>query len=160
MKFSRFLLSATAAAAAAFTLAAAPASAAPSGASADSAALMQRLTAQGGKLNADSGWMRMPNGVDVSMTPMSFSDCPGGWVCLWQDGGYSGRMLKWSSPGTSIAHLSDYGFNDEMSSWANRGSRLARWWTDASFTGSSHDMPAGSSSAHGGGDSASSFKIY
>jgi Peptidase inhibitor family I36 len=160
MKFSRFLLSTVAASAAAFTLAVAPASAAPGGTSADSAALTQHLTAKGGKLSADGSWMSMPNGVDVSMTPMAFRDCPVGWVCLWKDGGFRGRMLKWSTPGTRIAHLSDYGFNDEMSSWANRGSRLARWWTDANYKGSHHNMPAGSSSAHGGGDTASSFKIY
>lgn len=160
MKLSRFLLSAVATSSAALTLAAAPVSAAPGSTAADSATLAQHLTAQGGKLSADGRWMSMPNGVEVSVTPMAFSNCPGGWVCLWKDGGYSGRMLKWSSPGTSIAHLSDYGFNDQMSSWANRGSRLARWWTDANFKGSRHDMRAHSSSAHGGGDTASSFKIY
>jgi hypothetical protein len=91
---------------------------------------------------------------------MAFGDCPGGWVCLWHDGGYSGRMLKWSDPGTRVPHLSDYGFNDQMSSWANRGSHLARWWTDADYNGTHHDMPAGTSEAHGGGDTASSFAIY
>ncbi|MEU0095087.1 peptidase inhibitor family I36 protein [Kribbella sp. NPDC006257] len=141
--------------AAAFSVALLPASAVSAQPS-----LTQKLTAQGGQLSADGRWMRMPGGVDVSMSPTVFGDCPSGWVCLWQDGSYSGRMLKWSSSGTSIAHLSDYGFNDEMSSWANRGSHLARWWTDASFNGTHHDMPAGSSAAHGGGDTASSLKIY
>ena len=141
--------------AAAFSVALLPASAVSAQPS-----LTQKLTAQGGQLSADGRWMRMPGDVDVSMSPTVFGDCPSGWVCLWQDGDYSGRMLKWSSSGTSIAHLSDYGFNDEMSSWANRGSHLARWWTDASFNGTRHDMPAGSSAAHGGGDTASSLKIY
>ena len=141
--------------AAAFSVALSPASAVSAQPS-----LTQKLTAQGGQLSADGRWMRMPGGVDVSMGPAVFGDCPSGWVCLWQDGSYSGRMLKWSASGTSIAHLSDYGFNDEMSSWANRGSHLARWWTDASFNGTRHDMPAGSSAAHGGGDTASSLKIY
>lgn len=155
MNKARIAMAVVATSAAAFSVALTPASAVSAQPS-----LTQKLTAQGGQLSADGRWMRMPGGVDVSMSPTAFGDCPSGWVCLWQDGSYSGRMLKWSASGTSIAHLSDYGFNDEMSSWANRGSRLARWWTDASFNGTHHDMPAGSSAAHGGGDTASSLKIY
>ncbi len=102
----------------------------------------------------------MPSGADVSVAPMSFSNCPPGWVCLWQDGGFSGRMLRWSDPGTKIPHLSDYGFNDEMSAWANRGPHSAAWWEDSSYHGTRHSMPAYSSAAHGGDDVASSLKIY
>ncbi|WP_112242298.1 peptidase inhibitor family I36 protein [Kribbella monticola] len=160
MTKTRITLALVAASAAAFTISLSPASATSGAASTGTAQLTQKLAAQGGQLSADGRWMRMPGGVDVSMSPAVFGDCPSGWVCLWQDGGYSGRMLKWSSSGTSIAHLSDYGFNDEMSSWANRGSHLARWWTDADFNGTHHDMPAGSTAAHGGGDTASSLKIY
>ncbi|WP_328610426.1 peptidase inhibitor family I36 protein [Amycolatopsis sp. NBC_00345] len=156
MKFVH-IAAAVAATTVAFAMAAGPASAATT---AGSAPLAQQLTARGGTVGADGQWVHMPDGTDVSVTPMSFSQCPSGWVCLWQDGNYGGRMLKWSSPGTSIAHLSDYGFNDEMSSWANRGTRLARWWVDANYKGTSHNMPADSSSAHGGDDQASSLKIY
>jgi peptidase inhibitor family I36 len=158
MNKAQIALAMLATSAAAFSIALSPASAA-SAPTSGPAQLTQNLAAQGGQLSADGRWMRMPGGAEVSMGPTALSDCPSGWVCLWQDGSYSGRMLKWSSSGTAIAHLSDYGFNDEMSSWANKGSHLARWWTDASYSGTRHDMPAGSSSAHGGGDSASSFKI-
>jgi hypothetical protein len=153
MKFIH-IAAAVAATTVAFAMTAVPA------ATAQAAPLTQQLTARGGTVSADGQWVHMPDGTDVSVTPMSFSQCPSGWVCLWQDGGYAGRMLKWSSPGTAVAHLSDYGFNDEMSSWANRGSHLARWWVDASYQGTSHNMAAGTSSAHGGDDQASSFKIY
>ncbi|MGW8850635.1 peptidase inhibitor family I36 protein [Streptomyces xiamenensis] len=46
--------------------------------------------------------------------PMASSDCPWGWVCLWELKSYSGRMLMWSQPGTK--NLGDWNFRDKASS--------------------------------------------
>lgn len=121
--------------------------------------LVPQLQALGGVESSDGSWMVMPDGTQESLAPMAFSDCTSGWVCLWKDGSYSGRMLKWSDSGTAVAHLSDYGFNDQMSSWANRGPHTAYWWVDANYGGDKHTMAAYTSAAHGGDDLASSLKI-
>ena len=41
-------------------------------------------------------------------------DCPGTWVCLWQDKNYTGRRLQWSAAGTK--KLADWDFRDKTTS--------------------------------------------
>jgi hypothetical protein len=45
------------------------------------------------------------------------SDCAYRWVCLWQDAAYTGRILRWSAPGTK--NLGDWNFRDKASSACN-----------------------------------------
>lgn len=53
------------------------------------------------------------------VSPASFNECPDGWVCLWKDINYEGRMLEFQTRG-EWQSLVPYGFNDEASSWRNR----------------------------------------
>ncbi|MGW7292373.1 peptidase inhibitor family I36 protein [Streptomyces xiamenensis] len=55
----------------------------------------------------------IPEG-DISIA--ASSDCPWGWVCLWEYKNYSssGRLLMWSQPGTK--NLGDWNFRDKASS--------------------------------------------
>jgi hypothetical protein len=98
--------------------------------------------------------------VQLSLTPMAFSDCPSGWLCLWQDSNYSGRMLKFHDAGY-WQNLTNYGFNDEMSSWRNRRGLDAKWSYDINGGGTRRCMDAGASaSSVNGNDEASSIKIF
>lgn len=97
-------------------------------------------------------------GVGVSA---SVADCRAGWICLYQDANYSGRMLHWSKPGTKLDHLRDYDFNDKMSSWVNNSRFDAMWYGDSSMGGQRHCIASFSRTAHvNPGDSASSFEIF
>lgn len=104
----------------------------------------------------------MPSGLQVSLVPMSLSDCPSNWLCLWADASYTGRMLRWSDPGTRD-DLSAYGFNDQMTSWANKTNYDGRWFYNAGFTGTTRCMQPHSSAINVGStdnDKASSIAIY
>jgi len=46
------------------------------------------------------------------------TDCPEGWVCLWQFAGAEGRRLQWSAKGTK--DLDDWGFRDRATGAMNR----------------------------------------
>ncbi|MHC3393004.1 peptidase inhibitor family I36 protein [Streptomyces lavendulocolor] len=52
------------------------------------------------------------------MSARAASDCPWGWVCVWEHYDYNskrkGRLLKWSEKGHK--ELSDWGFRDQISS--------------------------------------------
>lgn len=123
--------------------------------------LLPQLRAAGGRQVGNQ--MVMPNGSQVSVTPQAYSDCPSGWVCLWDQVGYAGRMLKWSSPGTRES-MGNYGFNDQMSSWANKtGSLDAKWFYDGIESGISRCMNPGTSSSNvgtGDNDKMSGLSIY
>lgn len=54
-----------------------------------------------------------------SATPFVFNDCPVGWVCLWENKEYAGRMLEFHDRGSWQA-LETYNFNNKTSAWANR----------------------------------------
>jgi hypothetical protein len=89
------------------------------------------------------------------------ADCGAGWICLFEDANYGGRVLRWSSPGTRIDHLRDYDFNDKLSSWVNNTDLDAMWYGDSSMGGQSHCIPSRSMSAHvNPGDSASSLSVF
>ncbi|NKI39736.1 peptidase inhibitor family I36 protein [Streptomyces physcomitrii] len=46
------------------------------------------------------------------------ASCPKGWVCLWEDAGYKGRMLKFSDE--YWHNLSNYSFDNKATSLWNR----------------------------------------
>ncbi|MFJ8982932.1 peptidase inhibitor family I36 protein [Streptomyces sp. NPDC102282] len=46
--------------------------------------------------------------------PTAFSDCPVGYVCLWENSNGGGRKLQWSASGTK--QLSNWDFRDKASS--------------------------------------------
>ncbi|MCX4512523.1 peptidase inhibitor family I36 protein [Streptomyces sp. NBC_01619] len=52
------------------------------------------------------------------MSTRAASDCPSGYVCVWEHYDYNtkraGRLLKWSANGHK--ELSDWGFRDQASS--------------------------------------------
>ncbi|WP_164479266.1 peptidase inhibitor family I36 protein [Nakamurella antarctica] len=124
--------------------------------------LIPQMEARGAILSPDGEWMTMPSGAAVSLTAKSFADCPSGWVCLFAQASWGGRMLKWSDPGTA-ADLSSFSFNDQMSSWANRGPYAAKWFYNAGFAGTSRCMQPYTSNSYVGSsdnDEASSFRIY
>lgn len=43
----------------------------------------------------EDGFIDFGNGLFLSIEPLSYSDCPSGWVCLFQDRDWSGRMLRY-----------------------------------------------------------------
>lgn len=124
--------------------------------------LLPDLYSRGGTLTADRKFIHMPDGTEVSLAPAALSDCPGGWVCLWSDASYTGRLLRWNAPGARV-NLSDIGFDHQMTSWANRGPYDARWFYNANSSGTTRCMNAGTNSANVGttdNDKASSLAIY
>ncbi|WP_437720498.1 peptidase inhibitor family I36 protein [Sorangium sp. So ce861] len=54
------------------------------------------------------------------------SDCPRGFVCLWEHVDYKGRMLRFKGSQGWINLGGAFGFNDKTSSWCNRTSRDAQ----------------------------------
>ena len=100
--------------------------------------------------------------VVLHVNPMAFSDCPAGWLCLWQDSGYSGRMLQFHDVTSYWQNLTDYGFNDAMSSWRNRASTDAKWSYDINGGGTQRCMASGASASSLGGDNdqASAIRIF
>ncbi|MFE1286700.1 peptidase inhibitor family I36 protein [Streptomyces sp. NPDC058751] len=54
-----------------------------------------------------------------------YTACPANTVCLWEDAGYKGRMLKFPTHATAkTRHLSEWGFRDKTSSaYVNRPQR-------------------------------------
>ncbi|MFI5529539.1 peptidase inhibitor family I36 protein [Kitasatospora sp. NPDC051853] len=108
-----------AAAAAAFALTAVPpASAAPS------VALPGVSAPVGSKLLGDE--IVAPDGSRLSVGPKLYDDCTSGWVCLYADANWGGRMLRFSD--YYKGNLKDWGFNDQMSSWRNNGGSVAKWF--------------------------------
>jgi hypothetical protein len=91
----------------------------------------------------------------------SFGECPDGWVCIWEDSNYEGRMLKFQDRGY-WQDLSVYGFNDKTSSWRNRINQDARLSEHAGGAGSLLCMQPNSSSSGVGqfNDLASSIRLY
>lgn len=127
-------------------IAPAPASAAPSdGAPSDVA----RLAALGIDITKyKPGWKIVGKEVHwekeqavLSLEPMLISDCPSGWVCLFEnvnfnDQNHDGRtdpgtrMLRFSATGRWL-YMATWNFNDKMSSWYNRRGLDARWYHNA-----------------------------
>lgn len=125
-------------------------------------AVLPALYATGGVPSADGKFVRTADGSEVSVAPASFADCPSGWVCLWSDASFTGRLLRWSNPGTRV-NLSDIGLNDQMTSWANRGPYDARWFYNPNSSGTTRCMNPGTSNANVGttdNDKASSLAVY
>src|SRR5690242_15012559 len=89
----------------------------------------------------------------------SFSDCPDGWVCIWEHTNYEGRMLKFQDRGY-WQDLSVYEFNDKTSSWRNRINQDARLSEHAGGGGDLLCMQPNSSSSGVGqfNDKASSIR--
>jgi Peptidase inhibitor family I36 len=59
----------------------------------------------------------------IHSSALASADCPSGWLCLYQDADFRGRMLKFRDD--QWQQLSGYGFNDATSSWKNRLGRTA-----------------------------------
>jgi hypothetical protein len=91
----------------------------------------------------------------------TFSECPDGWVCIWQHTNYEGRMLQFQDRGY-WQNLSVYEFNDKASSWRNRINQDARLSEHADGGGALLCMQPNSSSSSMGGfnDLASSIRLY
>ncbi len=100
--------------------------------------------------------------VLLNLGPMAFTDCPAGWLCLWQDSGYSGRMLQFQDVTSYWQNLTNYGFNDAMSSWRNRTATDAKWSCDINGGGTQRCMASGASASSLGGDNdqASAIRIF
>jgi hypothetical protein len=60
---------------------------------------------------------------NIHSSALASADCPAGWLCLYQDANFQGRMLKFRD--NQWQQLSGYGFNDKTSSWKNRLGRAA-----------------------------------
>lgn len=91
-----------------------------------------------------------------------FTDCPAGWVCLWEHSNYSGQMVAFSEC-CSWKNLSDVSFNNVMSSWRNRKAVDAKI---ADFAGGDGDRLCLNSWSSDGwigatwNDRASSIKVF
>ena len=59
---------------------------------------------------------------------LSASQCPSGWVCLFQDVGYNGRMVKNRQVTSHAQWLGT--FNDKASSWVNNSNHDALLYKD------------------------------
>jgi hypothetical protein len=95
------------------------------------------------------------------VTAASFSDCPDGWVCLWTDANYSGRMLQFQDRGL-WQNLTAWSFNDETSSWRNRTNDDAKLAQHLDGGGNQVCMQPNSSNSMltGFNDEATSIRIF
>jgi hypothetical protein len=95
------------------------------------------------------------------VTAASFGDCPDGWVCLWTDSNYSGRMLQFQDRG-SWQNLTAWSFNDEASSWRNRTNDDAKLAQNLEGGGNQVCMQPNSSNSMltGFNDEATSIRIF
>lgn len=111
----------------------------------------------------DSDTVEFEDGaVVLELGDLGYSDCPSGWLCLWEDEDYGGRMLQFQSTGY-WQNLTDYGFNDEMSSWRNRRANDSKWAWNTGGGGTVRCMDSGSSSSYvgsGDNDEASSIRNF
>lgn len=110
--------------------------------------------------------IRWGDSIAATLGPAAYDDCPSGWVCLFQDKNYAGRMLKFQDVGLN-GDMRDYSFNDQMSSWRSRRALDARWYYDYNGSGTSRCMESVSSNTDVGAgffnadnDEMSSFRIY
>jgi len=65
--------------------------------------------------------------IFATQASANFSECPSGWLCLWQNELGTGRILQFHDSG-SWQNLTEYGFNDQASSaWnhTNKDAKLA-----------------------------------
>jgi hypothetical protein len=98
---------------------------------------------------------------NIVVAPAVFSDCPDGWVCIWEDANYSGRMLQFQDRGF-WQDLTAYNFNDKTSSWRNRINQDAKLSEDIGGGGTQICMQPQSSNSllTGFNDKASSIKLF
>lgn len=75
-------------------------------------------------IETSAGVTTFSDGVKVYEVA-AYSDCPNGWVCIWEHANYGGRMLQFQDRGY-WQNLTAYGFNDQASSWRNRINQDAR----------------------------------
>lgn len=95
----------------------------------------------------------------------SFSECPSGWMCLWRDHNFEGRMVRYQSTGFwQNLPNGENPFIDEASSWANRTENDAKFAKGWLGEGEQYCMNARSSNADlagsGFNDSANSIIIF
>ena len=72
-----------------------------------------------------------PNLEVLEQHVMLSHGCPSGWVCLFQDANFQGRMLKFRQVTSTAQSLIEYNFNDKASSWvnnSNHGAKLYKGW--------------------------------
>jgi len=62
--------------------------------------------------------MNLPAAEDRAFGTASVSDCPGQWVCLWDNRAFAGRRLQWRDPG--YFDLNRWDFRNRANSVANR----------------------------------------
>ncbi|NHC47599.1 peptidase inhibitor family I36 protein [Motilibacter aurantiacus] len=123
--------------------------------------LIAEAEAHGARVSG--GWAVFPNGMEASLGPAAYSDCPNNYVCLFENASWGGRLIRWYNANTAISDLGLYTFNDELSSWVNNSPYDARWFYNSSYGGTTRCMNAesGSPSSLGGDDDkASSFRVY
>lgn len=90
----------------------------------------------------------------------AYSDCPGGWFCIWEDRDYQDRMLKFQDTGY-WQNLGNYGFNDNADSMANKrgGDSLLAEHTGGGGDRYCYDSYSAASNLGGFGDDASSVYL-
>lgn len=92
----------------------------------------------------------------------SFSECPDGWVCLWEDKEYSGRMLQFQTRGEWQSLLNPWNFNDKTTAWRNRTNDDAKLAQNVDGSGTWICLQPNSSNSQltGFNDEASAIKIF
>jgi Peptidase inhibitor family I36 len=73
-------------------------------------------------------------GVRVALEPALASECPSGWVCVWEHADFEGQMVMFHDC-CAWYDLADYGINNAVSSWRNRKSVDAKLATLANGDG-------------------------
>lgn len=100
--------------------------------------------------------------VLVGLEPTAASDCPSGWVCLWEDADFGGPIVMFRDC-CNWENLADYGFNNRMSSWRNRKSVDAKVAEFTNGDGERLCLPSGQMDSWVGSswnDTASSVKVF
>jgi hypothetical protein len=118
------------------------------------------ISGQAGTPSRDAG-TELPE-VRVLLAPVAASDCPSGWVCLWQHPDFEGAMVMFHDC-CAWENLADYGFNNMMSSWRNRKSVDAKVAELANGDGARLCLRSSSMDSRVGSawnDTASSAKVF
>jgi peptidase inhibitor family I36 len=117
----------------------------------------------------DADTISFAHGAATADLAPTDSVCPSGYVCLWEDAGYTGRRVAFSAcdvDGDGVCdwvNLILFNFNDEMTSWKNAKTVDAKWSFNAGGGGTQRCMNAGFVNPQLSGsnnDQASAIKIF
>jgi hypothetical protein len=96
------------------------------------------------------------------LQPAGASECPSGWVCVWEDANFNGRMAMFHDC-CAWNNLADNDLNNAVSSWRNRKAVDAKMATLADGEGDRLCLRSSSQDGSLGptwNDTGSSLKVF